>query len=256
MATVSTQQIQPTLFQQIGHFIQQYWIYFLIIFVAIIIIVTIIILIKKIKIKINPFKEYYKKVRELCVFHKDPVIKTVWLIGENQLIFLGKYLGESTTYDGYFNIMLWKNKKWYLFWFPTRFDFFNIAKQIFIIRCNINKKYKYTEKNKDTDKDETKEVELAHGLHSRASDKILIKGIALERSDFFYYPVLRDKNGNIMNTSLEVFDREKNQALSTTLYNVSEDFVNIARNLTNLSPVIQYTKKVGRPPETEQGGGS
>ena len=249
VSTVETQPIQPSFFQQVGNMLLKYWAWALVVFFALIIGVTIYILVKKIKGRTDPFKDYYKKVQRMCKFHKDPVIKDIYMISDNGLIYLGKYLGEAITYDGYRNILLWKFKKWYLFWFPKKFDYFDIAKETFIVRCNMNKKYTVMEADQFSKEVKEMVMDLATDMLIRNGTTITIKGLGLERVNYFLYPILRDKNGNIIDKSLEVFDRERTPAIINTLYTLSEDFANISRELVNWNPNVRIHSKTGEMPQ-------
>jgi len=233
-------------FSGIIQFVVKYWLWFVVIAVAGVIIVFIIMLIKRMKGKVDPFLEDYKKTKNLCKFQKDPTIKQVWLIHDKGMKYLGKYIGSAITQDGYQNILLWKFKKWFLFWFPIRLDFFDLVKEDFIVRCNLNKTYKYKVK-KDDGTEETKSIELTHDIAVKDGDKIIIKGVGIERVRYFFYPVLRDKAGNIVDGKLEVFEREKDGALINSMYQQVEDFANISRTLINMNPSVRYTVKTGEP---------
>lgn len=224
--------------------IVQYWMWFVIIFVSVVIIVFIYLLIKSRKKHIDPFADYYKRIKALCKFQKDPTIKEVYLVAENNLQYIGHYMGECITQDGYKNIMFWKFKKWYLFWIPARIDFFDLVKEVMIIRCNINKEYKYIEIDASKNQKITTK-NLAHDLVMKSGNSLMIRGVGLERVKYFLYPVLRDNDGNISDKSLEIFEREKNPALVNVLYNLSEDFANISRELININPKVRYTVKTG-----------
>jgi hypothetical protein len=228
-------------------FIAKYWIWFIVLFVAAVMAVFIIILIKKMKKRIDPFLADYKKVKQLCKFQRDPTIKEVYLIHDKGLKYLGKYLGECVTQDGYHNILLWKFKKWYLFWVPIKIDFFDLVKEDYIVRCNMNKVYEYITKDEETGKKTTHALQLTHDLVTKNEDKILVRGVGIERVRYFFYPVLRDKEGNVVNKKIEVFAREKSSALIDTMYNQVEDFANVSRELININPSVRYFTKTGEP---------
>jgi hypothetical protein len=228
-------------------FVAQYWMWFIVLAVGGVIAIFIIMLIKRMKKKIDPFLADYKKVKQLCRFQKDATIKSVYLIHDKGLKYLGKYLGECVTQDGYHNILLWKFKKWFLFWVPIKIDFFNLVKEDYIVRCNMNKIYEYVTKNEETGEKKVHKLELTHDLVTKNEDKILIRGVGIERVRYFFYPVLRDKDGNVVNKKIEVFAREKSSALIDTMYNQVEDFANVSRELININPSVRYFTKTGEP---------
>jgi hypothetical protein len=222
-----------------------YWVWIVVFFTAIIFIVILYLLYKKLqKKRIDPFADYYNRIKALCKFQRDPTIKEVYLVAENKLQHVGHYMGHCITQDGFMNIMFWKFKKWYLFWFPMKLDFFNLVKELMIIRANVNKEYKYI--TYDENKKQVKKIHtLANELVMRSGQNLMIRAVGLERVKYFLYPVLRDDKGNIIDSSLEIFEREKNPALVNVLYNLSEDFANISRELININPKVRYEIKTG-----------
>jgi len=246
--TVETAPIdQPSFISQIVVTLVKYWVYILLGFIALGVLVTIILLYKRMKKRIDPFVDDYKKVKALCKFQKDPTIKEVYLMSDAGIKHIGHYLGEAVTQDGFKNILFWKFKRWYLFWFPAKFDFFDIVKETMIIRCNTNKEYTYREYDPKTKQEKTKTVVLAKDLITKSEDKILIRGFGLEKVKYFLYPVLKDEKGNIADKSLEIFERERNSAIITTMYQQAEDFANISRELININPNVRYITKTGEP---------
>jgi len=95
---------------------------------------------------------------------------------------------------------------------------------------------------------ESKEA-IATDLTSVDGDKLLVKGLGIERVKYFLYPVLRDNMGNIADKKIEIFDRQKTPALIETMYNQVEDFANVARELINLNPLVRFKHKTGEMPE-------
>ena len=158
-------------------------------------------------------------------------------------------MGECITQDGYKNIMFWKGKKWFAFWIPARLDFMDLVKEIFIIKCNMNKEYISRVWNDEQKKMVEQREEIATDLASVDGDKLLIKGLGIERVKYFLYPVLRDREGNIADKKIEIFDRQKTPALIETMYNQVEDFANVARELINLNPLVRFKHKTGEMPE-------
>ena len=245
---------QPNIWANITVVVVKYWIYILMGFLALVVIVTIILLIKRMKKRVNPFIDEYKKVKALCKFQKDPTTREVYMISDKGLKHIGHYMGEAITQDGYKNVLFWKHKKWYLFWFPAKFDFFDVVKETMIIRCNVNNTFKFKEYDPNTKKDTLKTYTLAKDLITKSEDKLLIRGHGLERVKFFLYPVLKDSAGNVVDKSLEIFERERSPAMMSTMYQQAEDFANVSRELININPNVRYITKTGEPvpPQPQQ----
>lgn len=233
---------QPDMIAQITVTLVQYWVYIAMAFLAIIVIATIILLIKRMKKRVDPFADEYRKIKALCKFQGDPTIKSVYLFSDSGVKEIGHYMGEAVTQDGFRNILFWKFKKWYLFWFPARLDFFDVVKETMIIRANVNKSYTYKEYDPKTRVEKSVTVELTKDLISKSEDKLLIRGFGLERMKYFLYPVLRDQQGNVIDKSIEIFERERNPALMSAMYQQAEDFANVTRELVNLNPSVRIVK--------------
>lgn len=247
---------QPDPIANIVVLLVQYWVYIAMAFLAIIIIVTIILLIKRMKKRVDPFKDEYQKVKALCKFQADPTLKEVYLISDAGLKHIGHYMGEAVTHDGFRNILFWKFKKWYLFWFPARFDFFDVVKETMIIRSNVNKTYTYREYDPKTKVESLIKAQLTKDIISKSEDKILIRGFGLERMKYFLYPVLRDKDGDTIDKSIEIFERERNPALISAMYQQAEDFANVSRELVNMNPSVRVVKTTDGQlnPQKSEGG--
>jgi hypothetical protein len=242
-ASVQTAPIkEPDLVAQIIVTLVKYWVFILLGFVALIVIVSIVLILKKMKKHIDPFAEEYKKVKALCKFQKDPTIREVYMVSDFGLKHIGHYMGEAITQDGYKNILFWKFKRWYLFWFPARLDFFDVVKETMLIRCNVNNSFSYMEYDKDTKQEAKKTIQLTKDLITKSEDKILVKGFGMERVRYFLYPVLRDKEGNTIDKGMEIFERERTPALISTMYQQAEDFANVSRELINLNPSVRMVR--------------
>jgi hypothetical protein len=145
--------------------------------------------------------------------------------------------------------MVWRTKKWYVFWIPAKFDFLDLVKDVFIIKCNMNKIYTMRTFDPDTKKVKDETYEVATDLVNTDGNKLIIKGLGLERVKYFLYPVLRDNLGNIVDKKIEVFDRQRTPALIETMYTQVEDFANVSRELINLNPLVRFAHKTGELPE-------
>lgn len=243
---------QPDLIAQIVLFFVEYGIYFLMFFLALVVIVTIVLLIKRLKKHIDPFADEYKKVKSLCKFQSDATIREVYLISDQGIKHIGHYMGEAITQDGFRNILFWKFKRWYLFWFPARFDFFDVVKETMIMRCNINNTFIFKDYDPQTKQEKEKKIILSRDVVIKSEDKILIRSFGLERVKYFLYPIVKDDKGNTIDKSLEIFERERNPALISTMYQQAEDFANISRELININPNVRYITKTGEPINRDQ----
>jgi hypothetical protein len=155
----------------------------------------------------------------------------VQIIGRFGVRVVGAYLGECTTSDGYKNYLLFDSRK-FLFW-----------KNTFILKVNLNDKVKIESFNQQTKKRETKEYELPSDMITEGENVIAIKGEGVDVSGYFYYPLLTDKEGNIVNMDLIAYAKSREVAMLDTLYQQTEDFAKVQREAININPNVRYVIK-------------
>jgi hypothetical protein len=155
----------------------------------------------------------------------------VEIIGKFGVKVVGYYLGECTTSDGYKNYLLWDSRK-FLFW-----------KNTFILKVNRNKELKIETYDNDTKKRIIKTYTLPTDLIIEGESVIAIKGEGVDQAGYFYYPILTDKEGNIVNMDMIAYARAREVALLDTLYQQTEDFAKVQREAINLNPQVRYFVK-------------
>jgi hypothetical protein len=158
--------------------------------------------------------------------HHDAFI----IAGKNAVKVVGNYIGECVTADGYRNFMLWNSRK-YVFW-----------KNVFIIKVNMNDKIRI----ETVDKEGARAVvthELPIDLILEGDSLIVVKGEGVDKAGYFYYPLLADVNGNIINMDLFAYARARDTALITTMYQQTEDFSKVQRSAINMNPNVRYIMK-------------
>lgn len=144
---------------------------------------------------------------------------------------VGMYLGECITSDGNRNYLCWNSRKFF-FW-----------KNDFIIKVNLNKTWKVETYDHTTKMRGFVEFQLPTDLLIEGENHIIIKGEGLDVAGYYYYPVLVDEVGNIVNMDLVAFGRSRDVAIIDTLYQQTEDFVKVQRQAINLNPNVRYITK-------------
>jgi hypothetical protein len=251
--SVQVEPIQkPSIWSDIAKMIFQYSTYIIMAFVLILLAVFIYLIWKQLKLRIDPFKQEWVKIKKLSRFHKNNALKSVYLVSNSSLRYLGHYWGDCLTQDGYRNILIWAHKKWYLFWVPTRLDFLDLAKDLFIVRTNENDVFYEKVRDPQTKAITVIERKTTKGFVFTDGDKLVIKAHGIEPLNYFFYPILKNESGNVVDSSLEIFEREKNPALINVMYNMSEDFANVVREVVNLNPRVRFHAKTGEGATSQQ----
>lgn len=152
------------------------------------------------------------------------------VIGQFGVKSVGWYEGECITADGYKNFLISNGRKW-LFW-----------KNKFVLRVNLNEKH-IIETRDEKGKRELREYLIPKDNIIEGSDVIVIKGEGFDKANYFYYPLVSDKDGNIVNMDLIAFARAREVAMLDTLYQQTEDFARVQREAININPHVRYSLK-------------
>jgi hypothetical protein len=76
---------KPSIIAQIIVLLVKYWMIFVGVFAVAVMLAFVIILWKKMKKHIDPFKDVYNRTKALCKFHRNLVVKEVYMMSENKL---------------------------------------------------------------------------------------------------------------------------------------------------------------------------
>jgi len=182
---------------------------------------------KKSEKKFDPFLEDWKLTEKLCKqFKKLKLDKVMRFHSETGLETLGEYEGECITKDKSINIM-YSTFKWgfigriiRIVLFPLRPLLKLIMKEYHIVKTDYDKH-----------------------LVTWDNQNVIIRALALSSSSYFLSPVLADKKGKIIDDRSEEFQKSKETALNTTLYNLTTDFANIMRERINMETAVRYEMK-------------
>jgi len=154
----------------------------------------------------------------------------IQVIGRFGVKSVGWYEGECITADGYKNFLISNGRKW-LFW-----------KNKFVLRVNLNEKH-IIETRDDKGKRELREYLIPKDNLIEGSDVIIVKGEGFDKANYFYYPLVADEHGNIVNMDLIAFARAREVAMLDTLYQQTEDFARVQREAININPHVRYNLK-------------
>jgi hypothetical protein len=143
--------------------------------------------------------------------------------------------GDYVTHEG--NVVLClnlrENKKWF---------FFPITDLLMI----PNKEYVNIIRKNNKGKDEIIKIEnlpQAKDIIQFNGGEILIFAESVSNVGMFYVPVLKAKDGKIIDLSLPVYQSLKEVVLGDYLYQQTKDFVDIAKRGITMNPNMQYEIK-------------
>jgi len=161
------------------------------------------------------------------LFAQHDIVQIVGLFGVK---IIGFYLGDCVTSDGYRNFLLWNSRK-FIFW-----------KNKFVLKVNMNENIKIEthESDGENKKRVVKEFKLPKDLIIEGDSVIAIKGEGVDKAGYYYYPLITDEHGNIINMDLIAYSRAKEVALLDTLYQQTEDFSKVQRQAINMNPNVRY----------------
>jgi len=174
-----------------------------------------------------PAKHWYK-------VHKNTPIRLVRKEGERLIISspIGYYKGDYITHEG--NFILSMNIIGYKFWwfFPTT--------EILI----IPNREKVITKNPDSKKSETAILPLAKNVVQFNENEVLLFAESISNTGMFFVPVMKSKDGRVIDLTLPTYDSLKNVVLGDYLYEQTTSFSQLAKKSMDINPYIRSAMKV------------
>lgn len=150
---------------------------------------------------------------------------------------IGYYRGDYTTHEG--NVVITMNIIGFKFWFvfPTTEVLIIPNREEVTIISNQSKKPK--------EKPQTFKLPLAKDIIQFNENEVLIFAESISNSGLFFVPVLKSKEGKIIDLTLPTYDSMKSVALGEYLYSQTEDFTKLAKRGMEINPYIRAGIKVG-----------
>lgn len=228
----------------------------IIVFVILIVIVGVIVIIlfrwiiKYIKLRSDVFYKLKTERLKLAKIHKRYPSKYWWNVEKNTPLRLVKkdengklfvsspiafHRGDYLTHEG--NVILALNfrnkKKWFIFPITD------------ILIVPNNKEIKVSHKNKEGKIIKTEIIKLpqANDIIKFGVEEILIYAESLSNTGMFYIPVLKSKEGNIIDLSMPIYQSLKNVIVGEYLYEQTASFVGIAKKSMDLNPYVRAITK-------------
>lgn len=231
-----------------------WWVAVLIIIILGLLLWLVIWLINKIKDGEDVWFQIMKDKKELCKTHRDSYrIKAFFKFRENHPIrvyyevnkkvhsqVVGYYRGHYLSHDGNMIILFNCTRKWLVF---PRSDliFLNTREKITVTRTQEKKIGHETKVVKIEE-----ELKFPYNFYDFRANEVVIYANGLDK-DYrtgFYYPVLKDQDGRVINMSLPVYESVKSVAIEGYLFDQTDDFVKVAKKSIDLNPTIRGVNKV------------
>jgi len=174
-----------------------------------------------------PAKHWFK-------VHKNTPVRLVRKEGERLIISspIGYYKGDYITHEG--NFVLSLNIVGYKMWW-----FFPVT-EILIIP---NRK-EVTTKNPDSKKTETAILPLAKDVVQFNENEVLVFAESISNTGMFFVPVMKSKDGKVIDLTLPTYDSLKNVVLGDYLYEQTTSFSQLAKKSMDINPYIRSAMKV------------
>lgn len=239
----------------IGKFFKRYWVFILVGFLLVFgLIFLLIYIINKIKEGRDVWYQVWKHKKHLSKIHRDKWrLRAFFRYSKNNPIriiyheggqvftkVIGYYKGHYTSHEGNITMMFNCRRKWLIF---PRSD---------LLILNTRAKmtiYEKKEVDKGTKKEiirDSKEIDLPYDFVTFGQSEIIIYAYAIDMDirTNFYYPVLKDKDGNIINMFFPTYENMKQVVIESYLFDQTDDFVKVAKKSIDLNPLIRGHNKV------------
>ena len=194
---------------------------------------------KKQRLKLASIQKRYPSTHWWKVEQNTP-IRLVKKEGEKLVISspIAHHRGDYITHEGNFilTLNLVKNKKW--FFFPIT--------DILIIPNRPSIRLK-TRKTSTTSKKESETIDKlpqASDILQFNPDEILIFAESLSNTGIFYVPVLKSKDGTVIDLALPTYENLKRVVLTDYLYEQTDEFSKLAKKSMDINPNLRYATKV------------
>lgn len=145
---------------------------------------------------------------------------------------IGYYKGDYITPEGNFIISM--NIVGFKFWL-----FFPVTDLLIIPN---RKEVKY--KNPGSNKDQTASLPLAKDVIQFNENEVLIFAESISNSGMFYVPVMKSKEGKVIDLTLPTYDSLKGVVLGDYLYEQTTSFSQLAKKSMDINPYIRGAIKV------------
>lgn len=104
----------------------------------------------------------------------------------------------------------------------------------------------YVEKRGDSNKKiEIKNIPTARNIIQFNEDEILLYADSISNTGQFYVPVLKSKDGKIIDLSFPIYQKIKNVVIGDFLYEQTEEFSKVAKKSVDWNPYVRIGTKLG-----------
>ena len=244
--------------QTTWQFIKPYLIGGLIIMVILALLIWLVMwIIKKIKQNQDVYYRIKRQRKKLCAMHADKFryrsfwwykrndpLKCVHFDNNNHYITkkVGNYMGHFYGSEGNLIVAFANSRKWFIL-YPTI--------ELLIINKNIDVVYQVnTEEidDKGVKKIVKKEIkqDLPTDIEQFTDEGVMLfaYGIDMDERSTFYFPVLKSKDGKIVELALPTFQSMKDVIMTSYMYDTVDSFAKLSKKGMELNPQIRSIQKI------------
>ncbi len=162
---------------------------------------------------------------------------------------VGYYRGHYYSHDGTLNVLFTVDTKWLIY--PK--------KELLMINKSSSISYQELDRSAPTNKIKDLELELPYDFEDWGDESLNIYafGIDKEPTQDFWFPVLQDEDGNIIDMAFPTFKKLRNIALESQLYTITDLSAQEIKKSIELDSTLKKRVKLSdSSQEIDAGGGS
>lgn len=194
------------------------------------------------RVKMAKNQSRYTNVKHWFKIDKNVPIRMIKIDENNVPIItnpVAYYRGDYISHEG--NLMIAINLP-----YRKRFWIFPITDILVIPNKEDVETTEQEEKNgKKSEVTKLVKIPVAKDLVKFLDREILIYGESITMSGTFFMPVVKDKDGKVLNLSIPIYKAFKEVVAEDLLYTQTSQFVDLTRKAVDMNPNLRYATKLG-----------
>lgn len=89
-----------------------------------------------------------------------------------------------------------------------------------------------------------KNIPMADDIVQFNENEVILYADGISNAGYFYYPVLKSKDGKIIDLSIPIYESIKEVAINNIMYIQADSFAQVSKKIIDLNPYARYINKV------------